>query len=130
MPGRQRYEGSKILTSTAVIFWILNIVFDTTGHLAFKAVATVEHTTELERWKKMLALPTMWLGIVCFVFEFLAWLALLSLVPLSLALIIGTMNIVAVMLAGKILFAEQLDGMRIAGMAFIVIGVALAGGFA
>ncbi len=118
------------MTSTAVILWILNIVLDTTGHLAFKAVATVEHTTELERWKKMLALPKMWLGIVCFVFEFLAWLALLSLIPLSLALIIGTMNIVAVMLAGKVLFAEQLDGMRIAGMSFIVIGVALAGGFA
>lgn len=130
MPGCQRYERPKILTTTAVIFWILNIVLDTTGHLAFKAVATVGHTTELERWKKMLALPTMWLGIVCFVFEFVAWLALLSLIPLSLALIIGTMNIVAVMLAGKLLFAEQLDGMRIVGMSFIVIGVALAGGCA
>ena len=118
------------MTSLAVFFWILNVVLDTVGHLAFKAVATVDHDTELERWKKMLSLPTMWLGITCFVFEFVAWLALLSLIPLSLALIIGTINIVAVMLAGKILFGERLDRMRVAGMSFITVGVALAGGFA
>ena len=118
------------MTSTAVVFWILNIVFDTTGHLAFKSVATVDHVTEIGRWKKMLSLPVMWLGIACFVLEFVAWLALLALIPLSLALMIGTLNIVAVMLAGRILFAERLDGMRVAGMSFITIGVALAGGFA
>jgi drug/metabolite transporter (DMT)-like permease len=118
------------LTSLAVFFWILNVVLDTTGHLAFKAVATVDHDTEFGRWKKMLSLPVMWLGMACFVLEFVAWLALLSLIPLSLALIIGTINIVAVMLAGKILFGERLDRMRVAGISFITIGVALAGGFA
>ena len=37
---------------------------------------------------------------------------------------------VVVMLAGRVLFQERLDAMRIAGMTLIAIGVALAGGLA
>lgn len=118
------------MPQAAIFFWILNVVLDTTGHLAFKATAITEHENEWQRWKKMLALPYMWLGIFCFLLEFLVWLALLSLVPLSLAMLIGSINVVAVMLAGKALFGERLDRMRVAGMWFITIGVALAGGFA
>lgn len=76
----------------------------------------------------MLGLPVLWLGIACFVLEFLAWLALLSMVPLSLAMLIGSINVVVLMLAGKLLFRERLDRMRIAGMWLIAFGVALAGG--
>ena len=78
----------------------------------------------------MLSLPVMWLGLGCFVFEFFAWLALLSLIPLSLAVLIGSINIVVVMLAGKLMFHERLDRMRVAGMWLISMGVAMAGGFA
>ena len=75
----------------------------------------------------MLSRPVLWLGIACFVFEFLAWLALLSLVPLSYAMLIGSINVVVLMLAGKWLFHERLDKMRVAGMWLIALGVALAG---
>lgn len=118
------------LSSTALIFWLLNITLDTIGHLAFKAAAISEHETEWGRWKAMLRSLPLWVGISCFGLEFLVWLALLSIVPLSLAMLIGSINIVVVMLAGKVLFHERLDRMRIAGMWFISIGVALAGGFA
>ena len=77
----------------------------------------------------MLTSLPMWIGLTCFVFEFLVWLALLSLVPLSLGMLVGSINVVVVMLAGKILFNERLDRMRVAGMWLITIGVALAGGF-
>ena len=116
------------MPQAAVVFWILNVVLDTTGHLAFKATAITEHESEWRRWKKMLVSPYMWLGIFCFLLEFVAWLALLSLVPLSLAMLIGSINVVAVMLAGKLLFHERLDRMRIAGMWLITLGVTLAGG--
>lgn len=118
-----------ILSNLAIIFWILNITLDTAGHLAFKAAAIAEHETEWGRWKTMLGSVPMWIGITCFGLEFLVWLALLSLVPLSLAMLIGSINIVVVMWAGKILFHERLDRMRVAGMWFISIGVTLAGGF-
>jgi drug/metabolite transporter (DMT)-like permease len=117
------------LSKLAIIFWILNIVLDTAGHLAFKSAAIAEHETEWQRWKTMLSSFPLWIGISCFCFEFVVWLALLSVVPLSLGMLVGSINIVVVMLAGKVLFGERLDRMRVAGMWLMTIGVALAGGF-
>lgn len=121
---------SDLLSQLAIFFWLLNITLDTAGHLALKSAAIAEHETEWGRWKSMLSSLPLWIGISCFGLEFLVWLALLSLVPLSLAMLIGSINIVVVMLAGKLLFHERLDRMRVAGMWFISLGVALAGGFA
>src|SRR5205809_1715577 len=104
----------------AVVLWIANIVLDTAGHLAFKAAASGD-------WKSMLRSSRLWVGIACFCLEFVAWLALLSLIPLSQAVLIGSINIVVVMLAGRIVFHERLDGVRIVAMWLIAIGVALAG---
>jgi drug/metabolite transporter (DMT)-like permease len=117
------------LSNLAIFFWISNILLDTTGHLAFKSAAITEHEAELQRWKMMLSSPMLWIGIVCFGIEFGVWFALLSLIPLSLAMLIGSINIVIVMLAGRLLFQERLDRLRVAGMWLIAIGVGLAGGF-
>jgi drug/metabolite transporter (DMT)-like permease len=117
------------MSRLAVFLWITNIVLDTAGHLAFKSAAVTEHETELRRWKRMLASPPLWIGVACFGVEFGVWFSLLSLIPLSLAMLIGSINIVAVMLAGRLLFHERLDRMRVAGMWLIAIGVGLAGGF-
>jgi drug/metabolite transporter (DMT)-like permease len=114
----------------AIVLWIANIVLDTAGHLAFKSAASAADDDLLARWKTMLASPLLWTGIVSFCLEFAVWFALLSVIPLSQAMLIGSINIVVVMLAGRAFFKERLDGMRIAGMTFIAIGVALAGGFA
>ena len=119
-----------IVSNLAILFWILNIVLDTAGHLAFKSAAIAEHETEWQRWKVMLTSLPLWIGISCFCLEFVVWLALLSVVPLSLGMLVGSINIVIVMLAGKLLFGERLDKMRVAGMWLMTIGVALAGGFA
>lgn len=118
------------MSNLAILFWLLNVLLDTAGHLAFKSAAITEHESELHRWKLMVSSAPFWLGIACFCAEFIVWYALLSLVPLSLAILIGSINIVAVMLAGHVFFRERLDGMRVAGMCLISIGVALAGGFA
>lgn len=120
-------EGIAHVSNLALGFWLLNVTLDAVGQLAFKAVAITEHDSEWQRWRAMLRHPILWLGITCFVFEFLAWVALLSLVPLSFAMMIGSINIVVLMLAGKWLFNERLDRMRIAGMWLIAFGVALAG---
>lgn len=114
----------------AIVLWIANVLLDTAGHLAFKSVAVTGGDAELQRWKTMLSSQRLWIGIACFCFEFAVWFALLSLIPLSQAMLIGSINIVVVMLAGRALFRERLDAMRIAGMTLISIGVALAGGLA
>lgn len=111
----------------AFLFWFLNMVLDTTGHIAFKRAALAEHDTEWKRWRAMLAAPTIWIGAICFVLQFFVWLALLSLVPLSLAVMLAAIDIVAVMCAGRIIFGERLDRLRVAGVLLITVGVALAG---
>jgi len=117
------------MSNLAIFFWSTNIILDTTGHLAVKSAAITGHEIELQRWKMMLSSPPLWIGIACFGLEFGVWFALLSLIPLSLAMLIGSINIVVVMLAGRLLFHERLDRMRVAGMWLIAVGVGLAGGF-
>ena len=117
------------MSTLAICLWIANVLLDTAGHLAFKSAAVTDDESELQRWKNMLHTPQLWIGIVCFCGEFAVWFALLSLIPLSQAVLIGCANIVAVILAGKIFFHERSDGLRLAGMWLIVTGVALAGGF-
>jgi len=115
------------MSRLAFLLWFLNIVLDTTGHLSFKRAALAEHETEWRRWRMMLSAPMIWIGAACFVLQFFVWLALLSLVPLSLAVMLGAIDIAVVMVAGKMVFGERLDRMRVAGMSLITLGVALAG---
>jgi drug/metabolite transporter (DMT)-like permease len=110
------------MSGLAISLWIANVFFDTAGRLAFKSAAVVG-------WRRMFRSPALWAGIVCFCLEFVFWLALLSLIPLSLAMLLASINIVTVALAGKLVFREQLTATRIAGIALIAVGVALAGGF-
>jgi drug/metabolite transporter (DMT)-like permease len=108
----------------------MNIVVDTVGHMAFKSAAITEHESEWRRWKKMLSSIPLWVGIVCFCLEFVLWLVLLSILPLSRGVLLGTINMVAIMVAGRMLFRELLDPMRVLGMIFIILGVVLVGAYA
>ena len=110
------------MSTLAISLWVANVFFDAAGRLAFKSAAVTG-------WRGMVRSPALWGGIVCFSLEFAVWLALLSLIPLSLAILLGSFNIVVVAVAGKFVFRERLDAPRIAGIALIAAGVALAGGF-
>ena len=105
----------------AVIVWMANVLADTAGRMAFKFAAVRP---------RMFRSPALWAGIVCFGLEFVLWLALLSLIPLSQAVLVGSINIVTVAVAGRMVFGEKLYAMRVAGIALIAAGVALAGGAA
>lgn len=108
--------------------WVANMVVDTTGQLSFKAAATdPDAGNGLARWRHMASRPWLWLGIICYVLEFLVWIAFLSLVPLSTGVLLGSINIVAIMVAGRMFFAEKLTPLRVAGMLLVTIGVAIVG---
>lgn len=98
--------------------------------MAFKSAALTEHESELGRWKEMFSSFQIWLGIFCFILEFCLWLVLLSVLPLSLGVLLGAINMVAIVVAGRLLFDEKLDPMRVAGVIFITFGVALVGAYA
>jgi drug/metabolite transporter (DMT)-like permease len=108
--------------------WLFNIVLDTGGQLAFKAAAGNRDAGDgLARWKHMAARPWLWLGISCYVIEFLVWIAFLSLIPLSEGVLLGSINIVAIMVAGRFLFGEKLTRLRVAGILLVMLGVAIVG---
>jgi drug/metabolite transporter (DMT)-like permease len=108
--------------------WMANLVFDTAGQLIFKRAAQEHgHDGSVQRWRRMASQPWLWLGLSCYVAEFLLWLAFLSLVPLSEGVLLGSINIVAIMLAGRLLFGERLSRLRLSGILLISAGVALVG---
>ena len=116
------------LSPLVVTLWVLNVLVDSGGQLAFKAAASEPGTLDgMARWRFMLARPWLWAGVACYVAEFLLWLAFLSLVPLSDGVLLGSINIVAIMLLGRVLFKERLAPLRVAGIVLVSIGVAIVG---
>jgi len=71
--------------------------------------------------------PWLWLGIASYVIEFLVWIAFLSLIPLSEGVLLGSINIVAIMVAGRFLFGEKLTRLRVTGILLVTLGVAIVG---
>ena len=111
-----------------IILWLANVVLDTGVQLAFKAAAGDRAAGDgLARWKYMAARPWLWIGVGCYVFEFLVWIAFLSLLPLSEGVLLGSINIVAIMVAGRFLFGEKLTRLRVAGILLVSLGVAIVG---
>ncbi len=112
----------------AWLLWLSNMLLDSIGQLAFKAAAGKEHPSNgLDYWWFVARQPFIHLGVACYLVEFVLWLAFLSIVPLSEGVILGSINIVTLMLGGHFLFGERLTSWRVAGMAFVAFGVSLVG---
>ncbi|ALM85198.1 EamA family transporter [Bordetella sp. N] len=115
-------------TPLVVSLWMLNLFFDSAGQLIFKAAAMdTGNGKGWARWKAMTHRPWLWLGLLCYVLEFILWLAFISLVPLSDGVLLGSISIVIVMLAGRVLFRERLTTLRVLGMLLVSLGVAIVG---
>jgi len=116
------------MSPTATLLWFCVFILDTAGQLAFKAGATVESDeTLLARWKALLSNKWILMGLFSYVFEFISWLAFLSFVPLSQGVLLSSVNIIAVMIGGRIFFGEALTRKRLVATGMIATGVALVG---
>lgn len=114
--------------------WFGNVVCDTVGQLAFKGAAIEpdedkEPDSLLHYWGALLRQPLLWLGIFAYIAEFLLWMAFLTLVPLSEGILLGSINIIVIMVLGRLFFNEKLTPMRVLGISFVAIGVAVVGAF-
>ncbi|TBR14186.1 MAG: hypothetical protein EPO46_01190 [Lysobacter sp.] len=108
--------------------WVVTVVLDTVGQIAFKSAAGDPRAGDgIVRWRYMARRPALWLGIACYALEFVAWTAFLSLVPLGRGVLLGSINIVVIMLAGRVLFREHLTRMRLVGIGLVTLGVAIVG---
>ncbi|MBE1161656.1 EamA family transporter [Dyella acidiphila] len=108
--------------------WLVNVTLDTAGQLAFKAAASDPHAGDgAARWRHMASRPWIWLGILAYVTHLLSWIAFLSLVDLSQGVLLASINIVVIMLAGRLLFRERLTPLRVGGILLVSAGVAIVG---
>ena len=112
--------------TTAASLWLLNLFLDTTGQLVFKRAAVDGHGA-VQSWPSMLRQKWVWLGVLCYGIEFFCWLAFLTLMPLSAAVLLSTANIITVAIGGWLLFGERPTMLRSCGMALVAIGVFLVG---
>ena len=108
--------------------WLVNVTLDTGGQLAFKAAASDPNAGDgVARWRHMASRPWLWLGLLAYALHLLSWIAFLSLVELSQGMLLASINIVAIMLGGRLLFREALTPLRIAGIMLVSTGVAIVG---
>ncbi len=116
------------MSTLIILLWLLNIGCDTVGQIAFKyAAITSKHNQGLDYWHKLFGNFWLWIGFGSYFVGFIFWLAFLSEVPLSQGILLGSFNMITVMLAGRILFKEHLTCFRLLGIFFITAGVVLVG---
>ncbi|MEJ4043109.1 EamA family transporter [Erwinia sp. SLM-02] len=116
------------MSNLTLLLWLLNVIVDSLGQLSFKAAASGSaHYQGMQQWRYMLLRPWIWLGMACYILEFVLWLAFLTLVPLSVGMLLGCTSIVTIMLAGRIWFKESLTRWRLTGILLITLGVGIIG---
>lgn len=104
------------------------LVLDAVSHLSLKsASAACAKRDGLAFLAALLRQPSLWLGVVTFALLFLAWLAFIARVPLSQGVMLGSITIVGVMLAGRLWFHERLTAARILAISLIAMGTFLVG---
>lgn len=114
----------------ALSLWAGNVFCDTLGQIAFKLAATAPGNRDgMRYWLDLARRPWVWVGIAAYVFEFLLWLGLLTLVPLSQGVLLASINIITIMLVGRFMFRERLTPLRLTGILLVAAGVAVAGAF-
>jgi drug/metabolite transporter (DMT)-like permease len=116
------------MTSTAAALWLINLALDTAGQMVFKAAAVDSAAaTGWSRWRAVARDRRIWLGVACYCVEFVTWLAFLTLVPLSVAVLLASVNVVTVMIGGRLIFHETGGSLRTAGVLMAAAGVAIVG---
>jgi drug/metabolite transporter (DMT)-like permease len=112
----------------ATLTFLANVFVNTSGHLAFKAAAVRSGDLSVGKLLRSYAGSVfIWIGLVCFILEFIIWLALLSLIPLSQAVMLGCAGILGVMFGGWLFFDEKVTLARLTAILLIAVGVVLVG---
>lgn len=109
------------------LLWAGLIVADSAAQLLFKSAAL--HLPEPEAtlpWLLMVAQSTrFWAAIACLVVTFGMWMLVLRRAQLSLAFPVTALTFVGVIGGSMLLFNESIAPLQYAGIALIVVGVAL-----
>ncbi|WP_346832320.1 transporter [Pseudomonas abietaniphila] len=118
------------MTPTVVLLTALSILLDVIGQLAFKLGLDQlpEHEDGFRLghfWRQIAGAPLLWCGVSAYVIEFITWLFVLSLAPLSLVFPAASLSYVGVVLGGRLVLGETVSRRRWLGTLVITTGVML-----
>lgn len=113
----------------ATLLLAVVLIGNTAGQLLFKAASLRADRQEVTaHWQALAVDPVLWVALAIYVFEFFMWLAFLSVVPLWQGVMVACVDILMVMVGGRIFFGEKITRPRVLAISLIAVGVLLVGG--
>ena len=113
----------------ALLLLAVVLIGNTAGQLLFKAASLrADRPGMAAHWQGLAMDPLLWIALFLYVFEFFMWLAFLSVVPLWQGVMVACVDILMVMVGGRIFFGEKITRPRVLAISLIAIGVLLVGG--
>ncbi|HJU31083.1 MAG TPA: hypothetical protein VJ740_06510 [Hyphomicrobiaceae bacterium] len=113
----------------ALLLLAVVLIGNSAGQLMFKAASLrADRPGIASHWQALALDPLLWLALLIYVFEFFMWLAFLSVVPLWQGVMVASIDILLVMLGGRIFFGEHITASRVLAISLIAVGVLLVGG--
>ncbi|HET7561531.1 MAG TPA: hypothetical protein VFJ87_04030 [Rhodanobacteraceae bacterium] len=116
--------------SPIVTAWMMLLAIETLGQIALKTAGGQIGPFELDRASILLALqtPWLWLGLACYLGQFVVWMVILEKSALSAAFPTSAIVFVSVMIASRVVFGDPMGWEKVLGSAVIVTGILLLGG--
>ncbi|HET9189150.1 MAG TPA: EamA family transporter [Rudaea sp.] len=116
--------------SPLVLAWMVLLAVETLGQVALKFAGTRVGALEPNRHSIFVALstPWLWLGLACYLGQFVIWMRILEKSRLSSAFPTSAIAFVAIMIASWAVFGDPMGWEKILGSAIIVAGILLLGG--
>jgi drug/metabolite transporter (DMT)-like permease len=116
--------------SPLLLAWVLLLAVETLGQVSLKFAGTRVGAFELNRHSILVALstPWLWLGLACYLGQFVIWMRILEKSRLSSAFPTSALAFIAIMIASKAVFGDPMGWEKILGSAIIVAGILLLGG--
>lgn len=117
------------MSPLALILLAVVVVGNTAGQLMLKAASMrADRNETIPHWQALALDPMLWIALTIYGAEIFIWLAFLSLVPLWQGVMVASIDILMVMIGGRIFFDEKITGGRVVAIGLIAVGVVLVGG--
>jgi len=111
-----------------IVMILTSVILGVIGQVSLKKGMLLSGSTNLNLdLIKVIFTPYIFLGLVLYAVAMFLWLSILSRVELSLAYPMLSLGYVFVIFASWLIFNEHVSTLRIAGILFICIGVAMMG---
>jgi hypothetical protein len=116
------------VTLTATLLLVAVLIGTSGGQLLFKAASVRgAKAGPASYWLALAIDPVLWLALAIYVAELFLYMAFLSIVPLWQGVMVVSLDLLLVMVGGRIFFGEGLTAPRVLATGLIATGVLLVG---